>query len=330
MFLRKSYFLYFCLIVLFALLIAVSAGIAADEKVVMKIASTGGTKSLRGEALRLFKSNVDNKSNGMIDVKLYMDKVLGSDEDNTTQLETNTVQAVFNGSMPHFSFYPAMRMEYYPFVFKDWDHLLRFYNSDFVKKIDERLIEEHNIRPLVVAVRGPRHLTANKLIRKPVDLKGIKLRTPAMDVVVSGWKSIGADVVGMPFNELFSALQQGVVDAQENPIDNIYSGGLYEVQDYISLTYHTYSSRVFYLNEQFWQSLTTKDKNIIRESAKEMIDFIRETIKKDDAEKLKKLKEEGMTMIEPDIEAFRSAFKENVATFPEEYQKGYNAIQALR
>jgi len=296
----------------------------------MKIASTGGSKSLRGEALRLFKNNVANKSNGMIDVKLYMDKVLGSDEDNTTQLETNAVQAVFNGSMPHFSFYPAMRMEYYPFVFKDWDQLLRFYNSDFVKKFNERLIEEHNILPLVVAVRGPRQLTANKPIREPADLKGIKLRAPNMDVVISGWKSVGADVVGMPFDELFSALQQGVVDAQENPIDNIYGGGLYEVQDYISLTYHTYSSRVFYLNEQFWQSLPTKYKNIIRESAKEMTDFIRKTIEKDDAEKLKKLKEEGMIVIEPDIEAFRSAIEENVSTFSEEYQKGYKIIQSTR
>ncbi len=296
----------------------------------MKIASTGGTKSLRGDALKYFEGLVERNSGGKIDVALFLDSQLGSDEDNTMQLETGAIQGALNGTMPHFTFFPEMRIEYYPFVYDNSDHLIKFYHSATVKAMDDRLIKEHKIRPVSIAVRGPRHITSNRPVYKPEDIKGLKFRAPGMDIVVNAWKKLGADTIAMPLTELFGAMQQKMVDGQENPIDNIYSWGLYEVQEYISLTYHTYSARILYVNEPFWQSLDSNLQKIVKNAGDEMAVMIQNKIKEDDEKKLAEMKSKGLKVIEADVGAFKNAFVEMIKTFPELDQKMFNLIQDIK
>lgn len=327
---------YVSLVVVLALVLATFAMAggrpepAAEPVIQMRIASTGGTTSLRGDALRYFQEILEERTNGRIAVRLYLDAQLGGDEENTFQLQEGSVEAILNGTAPHFMFGEEMGIEYWPFVFDGPDHLIAFYGtSDYVAQVDQMLINDFGIRPLVLATRGPRHITSNRPVRRPEDLRGMRFRAPGLDVVIKAFEALGANVVGMPLTELVGAMQAGLVDGQENPVDNIYSWGLYEVQDFISLTHHTYSGRMLYVNEAWWQNLTPELQNAVVEAAQDMADFIRARIEDTDAENLSKMEEMGVTLLEVDVEAFRSAFENSITVLPQSYQDLYWEIRAL-
>ncbi len=320
-------------ILLFPVAVALSGGaeeVTPEDPVDMRIASTGGTDSLRGDALRFFQEEIANKTDGAINVRLYLDGQLGGDEDNTYQLQEGSVEAIFNGTAPHFLFGDEMEIEYWPFIFDDADHLVTFYDtSDFVQEVNEMLIEEMGIRSLVLATRGPRHITSDTPIERPEDLEGLQFRTPGIDSVVRAFEGLGANVVSLPVPELITGLETGMVDGQENPLDNIYSWGLYDVQDYLTLTYHTYSGRMFYVNEQFWQGLPEDLQQAVVSTAEEMAAFIRENIERADEEYLAELEERGMEVIHPDVEAFQAAFEEALKDMPQGHQDLYWEARAL-
>ena len=302
----------------------------ADPVVQMRIASTGGSSSLRGDALRFFQEELESRTDGRMTVRLYLDAQLGGDEENTFQLQEGSVEAIFNGTAPHFMFGEEMGIEYWPFVFDSPNHLIAFYeSSDYVASVDEMLINEFGIRPLVLATRGPRHITSNRPVESPDDLRGMRFRAPGLDVVIQAFEALGADVVGMPLTELVGAMQAGLVDGQENPVDNIYSWGLYEVQDYLSLTYHTYSGRMLYVNEAFWQGLPADLQDAVVSTAEDMADFIRARIEETDQENLTRMEQAGMTILEVDVESFRSAFENSITVLPQTYQELYWEIREL-
>ncbi|HZG73572.1 MAG TPA: DctP family TRAP transporter solute-binding subunit, partial [Chondromyces sp.] len=163
-----------------------------------------------------------------------------------------------------------------------------------------------NLRIVAYFENGFRHVTSNTPIESPEDLKGIKIRTPEIPVFIHTFKAFGANPTPMAFGELYMALQQGTVDAQENPIANTYASKFNEVQDYLNLTNHQYMPLPVAISEDFWQSLTPDQQVIVGSSAEEAAQFHRDLLKKNEDRMIQELKNAGMKVIEPDLEAFKA------------------------
>jgi tripartite ATP-independent transporter DctP family solute receptor len=171
-------------------------------------------------------------------------------------------------------------------------------------KMNETLIKK-GIRIVGLLEVGFRNVTSKKPIRVPSDLKGFKIRTPESPAQVETFKALGALPSPMPFGELYGALQQGVVDGQENPLENIYNGKLYEVQKYVIETRHIYNFGYVLISEKTWQKLSADDQKALKEAVKFgsfwQIDWAQEN----EAKYAQMLKDKGMEFIQVDREAFR-------------------------
>ena len=154
---------------------------------------------------------------------------------------------------------------------------------------------------------GFRNVTSNKPINTPADLKGFKIRTPQSPAQIETFKALGAIPTPMSFSELYGALQQGVVDGQENPLENILNGKLFEVQKYCAFTRHIYNFAYVLISEKFWNSLSKDDQKLMAEEIKKgcfwQMDYL--TGKEKEMEQL--LKDKGMQFTNPDRDAFRKA-----------------------
>lgn len=167
---------------------------------------------------------------------------------------------------------------------------------------------------------GFRHISNSKgEIHTPEDLKGLAIRTPESAVSLAIFRALGANPTPMSFGELYTGLEQGTVDGQENPAALIYTAKLFEVQDYVSLTGHMYSPMVLAISERKWSSLSTEIQEIIQQAADQAKDYERKLSAEQEADYIEKLKEEGVTVTEPDLDAFIEATKSVHEEFDPEY-----------
>ncbi len=170
------------------------------------------------------------------------------------------------------------------------------------------LVEKHGVKLLGFYEAGLRHITNNvRPIRTPADLKGLKIRTPQAKYHLNTLKYMGANPVAMSFGELYTAMQQKVVDGQENPLSNIYKAKFYEVQKYLSLTGHLHLTHMVMYSAKLWDKLPADLQKIVREAVIESQETQRKAVRDDDENLLKELKAKGMQVNEGDREALRQA-----------------------
>jgi tripartite ATP-independent transporter DctP family solute receptor len=161
---------------------------------------------------------------------------------------------------------------------------------------------------LGIMENGYRHVTNNtRPINSPADVKGLKLRTPESIAQIETFRALGALPTPMPFAELYNALRQGIVDGQENPLQNIYDAKFYEAQKYLALTGHIYNSTFVLISEQFWQKQKPEQQQAIREAVEEAALWQFKYVEELDKSLLGTLKEKGMQVTTPDQAAFRAA-----------------------
>jgi len=220
-----------------------------------------------------------------------------------------------------------------PFLFKDHQHLDRVFASPVWEKIKKLYLEETGIVIVGGAYFAPRMLTTKKKkVVSPSDCKGLKIRVPPAPVLVSTWKALGASPTPIAFAELFTALQQGTVDAQENPYQVIWDQSFYEVQKYISPISYIIPPRLLIINADLWKNLGPEKRKLIEESWAEAAKLIQSIYLEKEAWYEQKLKEKGMIFVEPDIAAFRKATENVWQEFaPKTLGEGvYEEIQKLR
>ena len=176
--------------------------------------------------------------------------------------------------------------------------------------LDVAYAEKKGIKVLAVWENGVRHITNNKHpIKVPADLQGIKLRVPEGKWRVKMFQAYGANPSPMKFSELFTALQTGVMDGQENPLTQIYSAKLQEVQKYLSLSGHVYTPSYLIVGSRKWATLPDDARKVMEDTAKETQAFVYELAAKEETELLGKLKQAGMQVNEVDKDAFFAASK---------------------
>lgn len=287
---------------------AQEGGGSAEEEtdLVVALHSARSDEIVWGIAERI-KDTIESESNGRIVVSLVGPEV-GGERDILEATSRGEYQIVQSGDMVIANYAPEYGVTSVPFVFPDYDSVSAAYDGELGERMNESLIENGNMRLIGRSLRGARLLTANEPIRTPEELEGTKLRVPEIDTWVRAWREVGALPTPVAWPEVFSALQTGVVDAQENPIAQIYEAKLYEVQDYIMMTEHLLAYFHWCINEEFYQSLSAADREMVATAVLDATDWGTSQQDAKSQEQLDEMVEEyGVEVIEPDKEAFFSA-----------------------
>jgi len=261
----------------------------------------------------VFKKDIETKSNGRITVELYPNGQLGGDRELIESVQLGTLEMAIPASSVFAGFDKRFQVLDLPFLFKSKEVAFAALDGELGKKLDE-ILPKHGMINLGYAENGFRHITNNrKPIHTPDDLKGLKLRTMENPLDIAFFKLLGANPTPMNFGELYTALQQGTVDGQENPIALVYTSKFYEVQKYYSLTGHVFSPIMLVANKSFIDKLPEDLREIVMEAGRKFCVEQRKLADVQEKEYLEALKATGMQINELTPEE-KAAFVE--ATLP--------------
>lgn len=256
-----------------------------------------------------FAETVKAKTNGRIEIQVAHSAQLGDDAAMVTALRSGTLDMSANSQGAVSTVVPEFAALGLPFLFGDVQKAWQLMDGPIGKELADKTAAKGMVL-LGLWDNGIRQMSNSKHpIKSPTDLKGLKMRTPPDEVTIDIMKVMGADAQQIKFSELYVALQQGVVDGQENPLTNIASAKLYEVQKYISLTGHKYESTPFLMSKRTWDKLSAADRKAINEAAAEATQMQRRLNKEADDKLAADLKAKGVEIDTVDRKAFVEASK---------------------
>jgi len=280
----------------------------ARAQIELKLGHVGEPGSLFQKSADEFARRANARLGSKAKVVVYGSSQLGGDKEMVQKLKLGTIDMALPSTVMS-SEVDLIGMFEMPYIVKDRAHMGRIEKEVFWPSIHPA-IEKKGLKVLAVWENGYRHITNNKRpIRVPDDLKGIKLRVPEGKWRVKMFQDYGANPSPMKFSELFTALQTGVMDGQENPFTQIYSAKLHEVQKYLSLSGHVYTPAYLTVGARKYGSLPEEVRRILEETARETQAYVYETAMKDETELLAKLKQSGIQVNEVDKDAFIAASK---------------------
>lgn len=310
-----------------AALVLSSSAMAAT---VLKLGHIAEATNPYGKGADKFAELVKQKSNGDIEIKVFPSSSLGTQKELIEGLIYGTVDMTLTGTAELGTFQPQMAIFDMPFLFKDRAHA--FKALDTVGMELAKPLEAKGLKMLGYMENGIRHMTNNaKPIKSPADMKGLKIRVMNNKVYVEMMKALGASPTPMALAELYSGMQAGVVDGQENPAAHIYTKRFYEVQKYASLTGHAYSAEPFLISMSSWKKLKPEQQAIIQSAATESIAWQRKLAEAEDSEFWDKIKKTGKIEVitvdrKPFIDATESVYKQLAKTVG---QENIDKIKAL-
>lgn len=261
----------------------------------------------RHEAAVKFAEIVKAKTNGRIEIQVAHSAQLGDDAAMVTALRSGTLDLSANSQGALSTVIPEYAALGLPFLFSDVQKAWALLDGPVGEELAKRTAAK-NMVVLGYWDNGIRHISNNKRpIKTPADVKGLKLRTPPDAMTVDIVQALGGDAQQIKFAELYVALQQGVVDGQENPLANIASAKLYEVQKYLSLTGHKYESNPFLMGKRSWDKLSPADQRVFKEAAAEATKLQRTLSREADTKLVAELKGKGVQVDTVDRKAFVDA-----------------------
>jgi len=302
-------------------LLAVAPAAAQTE---IKLGHVGEPGSLFQKSADEFAKRANAKLGSKAKVVVYGSSQLGGDKEMIQKLKLGTLDMAVPSTVMS-SEVDLLGVFEMPYIVKDRAHMARIEKEIFWPTIEPE-VEKKGLRVLALWENGVRHITNNKRpIRVPADLQGIKLRVPEGKWRVKMFQAYGANPSPMKFSELFTALQTGVMDGEENPFTQIYSAKLQEVQKYLSLSGHVYTPAYLTVGTKRWESLPADVRKTLEDVAKETQKYVYETAAHDDDELLGKLKKDGMLVNDVDKDAFVAASK----SIYDEFGKEVTGAKAL-
>lgn len=264
------------------------------------------------------KTAIEDQTDGEITVTLLGTEV-GGERDHLEGASYGEYAIALGGSMPMTLYAPKFAAADLPFVYGSSDEARKVYEGDIGEALNQSLVSNGNMRLVGLSARNPRNLTSRVPVHGPADVSEVRLRVPEIAPWVTIWEEIGALPSPIAWPEVYTSLQTGVIDMQENPVDLIQAGKLYEVQDYINRTQHVYSFFHWLMNEDFHQSLSDEHREIVLGAIDEATRWGDEMVKQGQQEVYAQLVEEGMEIIEPDVDAFRAAARPAIEKVAEGY-----------
>lgn len=287
------------------------------EVSVFKLANGSAIGDERDQSLQEFAKLVDQKSNGTMKVEVYSGGSLGTWRDTIEGLEPGIVQIVCESVGTLEAYSPTASIDAYPYLYKDYEQYKNvMLNGEIGEEVLTTVGEEGGFVLLGPSNRGARIMTSNKKVESVDDLKGVKIRAPGIQMYIKTWEYLGASPVPMDASEIYTGLQQGTVDAQENPVMYSYGNAFYDVCDYLVLTNHVFSTDVFIFNDDYFNSLPAEQQQVFREAAKEAGDFRTKLVEDKEAETIKLMEEKGMEVLRPDLTGFQAKLTDFSKEFP--------------
>ncbi|NYT36430.1 DctP family TRAP transporter solute-binding subunit [Allopusillimonas soli] len=282
-------------------------GLNVQAKTTLKVGHISAVEHPWHQALVGMAEDVKKATNGEIVMQIYPSSQLGGEREMAQGLGLGVLEMGLFGTGALQALDKRMIIEELPYAWPKRENAYRALDGKLGDAL-AKVLEGHGITTLSWWESGYRHITNSvRPIEKPEDLKGIKLRVPEAEMRIDTFKILGALPTPMAFSEVFTALQQKVVDGQENPLATIYASKFYEVQDNLALTGHIWGSAVLTIATKTWNKLSEANQKIIMDAAEKWKLKEREMIAKSDDEALAKMKEAGIKVTTPDPTPFKEA-----------------------
>lgn len=268
------------------------------------------------------------KTDGSLDISVHDSASLGSQQEALEGMQVGTMGGTVSVE-PISAFVPEIGIYGVPYLFEDEEHLETFLESDSGEELDELMIDS-GFRPLTYFMRDPRQISSNQGINSVEDMSGLNIRVPESPTAPDAFEEMGASVVTMPISEVYSALEQNVIDGQENPITQIHSDGFYEVQDHITISNHQYQAGYLLISEDIYQGLTEEEQNALLEAAEEAQIYESELLQDEVDEAYADLEEAGVEFSEPDTEEFSEAASNAYDGYDDVIQEWIEKVQDVQ
>jgi tripartite ATP-independent transporter DctP family solute receptor len=252
-------------------------------------------------------SEIRNRTKGRFDITVFPASQLGNENQLNEALGFGAIDIIYVGINFVAATYPPLGISGAPFMLRDLDHWKAYRHSKLFSELVQGYDEKTRHKITALTYYGQRHVTANRPISKPEDMRGMKLRVPPAPLFLMFTKSVGADATPIAFSDVYTALQQGLVDGQENPLPTIMAKKFYEVQSHIVLTGHITESMVTVIGSHVWNKLTPDDQKVFADTLKEAASKATESIEASERILAGEFRKLGVTVVEPDREAFRKA-----------------------
>lgn len=301
----------------------------------IQVALTFNQDHTQAEMIKRFRDNVDEQTDGQITVDPLFGGSIGGEEEQmeagasgSVDMHGTALGGLTQAYGPEYGFAEA------PFVAESWEHYQAIADEYIFADggFNDQLIEEGNQRILQGALRGLRGFTSNFPVRHPDDVQDVKLRLAQFDMLIEIWNGVGANATPVSFDELYSALETGVVDASEGPIQQFMDASLYEVQSHFSTTNHLLQTNQYVINEDTWQDMSGEAQTAVEESLSDAIEWANEQTRSETDELLQTVQEEHDVTVVTDVdrEAFREAARPTLERlFEEQWTANLDDVKSL-
>ena len=290
----------------------------AKKPIVMKLGHVQNESDLWQLGALKFAELVDAKTKGEVQIKVFPNSTIGNDRDMAEGMQIGSVDfALIAGVLGNFE--PSIQIMELPYLFKDETHLRKVMYGPIGDQLLDKLLKSSDIRGLAFWERGPRQLTTNKPVNSLNDIKGLKIRVPEIPPIIAAWKVMGTNPTPMAWGEVYTGLQQNVIEAQENPIPFIHAGKIYEVQKYIAMTNHKYEYVLIAMSNKAWLKLNPEQQKAVKEAADEATKYENKLVFEKSDNLLKDLQAKGMKVTKPDTTEWAKQARTVHKQFAEKY-----------
>jgi len=274
---------------------------------------------------------IEKRTSGRYHIDVFPASSLGKESDINQGLTLGTVDMIISGLSFAARTLPAIGVGYYPYTFRDGDHLVKWAKSDAFKGLADQYRQKTGIQITAMTYYGTRHSTSNKPFSDCAGMKGLKMRVPDVPAYLALPKACGANPTPIAFAEVYLALQNGTVDAQESPLTTIEAKKFFEVQKAIILTGHIVDSLATQVAPHVWNKLSDADKKVFTDVTQEAAAKATEEITKHEKELAEEFRKKGLQIINPDKKSFQDAIQKSITMESMGYSKAdWDKIQAIK
>jgi len=269
----------------------------AADPLIIKFSHVVAPDTPKGRAADYFKKLVEDRTKGQVKIEVYPNSQLYKDREEMEALQIGAVQ-MLAPSLAKFGPLGVRSFELFdlPYIFPNKETLYRVMDGDIGKKLFG-LLDAKGITGLAYWDNGFKQMSANSPLHNVSDFKGLKMRIQSSKVLEAQMKALGANPQVMAFSEVYSALQQGVVDGTENPMSNLYTQKMHEVQKHLTISDHGYLGYAVIVNKKFWEDLPVDLRNTLDKAMQETTVFERKIAQEENDQALAKVKAAGTTSI---------------------------------
>ncbi|MBM4181050.1 MAG: TRAP transporter substrate-binding protein [Betaproteobacteria bacterium] len=303
-------------------LLALALGLAAfaaqaSEPIVIKFAHVVAKNTPKGKAADYFKQRAEALTKGAVKVEVYPNSTLYKDKEEMEALQLGAVQ-LLAPSLAKFGPLGVKEFEVFdlPYIFDNYQELNKVTQGPIGRELLNRL-EPKGVKGLTFWDNGFKSFSANKPLKTPADFRGLKMRIQSSKVLDAQMRALGALPQVMAFSEVYQALQTGVVDGTENPISNLYTQKMHEVQKHLSLTEHGYLGYAVITNKKFWEGLPANIRAQLEQAMKESTEYANKIAKQENDESLEAVRKSGKTTIYTPTAAEKAALKKALVSVHE-------------